>query len=369
MAVRLQPVGYDQLEGWYGDDHVCALNVFLKTFRANPTGKFKTGKLGISHRALAAIAESAEKTAPFDPQSARNFLESRFTPHKIIVDEKAPSKFDGFVTAYFEPEVNASRVKTGLFNTPLYARPADLVDVTEKNRPAGFDPEFRYGRMPDENGNSVIVEYPDRAAIERGYLDGQGLEIAWVAGRAEALFIHIQGSARLRFPDGTTVRVGYAAKSGHPYTAVGSVLLRNGALQPQNCGMAAIRRWFRDNPQETGNIIDQNRSFIFFREYPIVDSDDGPVGAANTGLTPGRSLAVDRMLHTFATPVWIETRDPLPGEQRRFNHLMIAQDTGSAIIGPSRGDLFLGSGTKAGKIAGEVKHAARFTVLVPGRNK
>ncbi len=360
MTARLEPVTFSRLKGWRDDNHVDAVAAFIKTFQ---TGKRqKTRKLGISPTVLADLAQKAEDLSPFDRQSARQFFESNFQPHEVIPDGCQPGDFAGLVTAYFEPEVPASRTMTSEFQSPLYARPGDLVDVDHSNRPDGFSSEMRFGRL----NNGVIGEYPDRATIEAGYLRGRGLEIAWVRDKVEALFIHIQGSARLRFSNGSTIRVGYAAKSGHPYTAVGSVLLKRGGLGRDNCGMQAIRNWLSRNPDQVDDVLNHNRSFVFFMEYPDSGETGGPVGAARVDLTPMRSIAVDRTLHTFGVPIWIETNKPLPGSRKNFNSMMVAQDTGSAIVGPVRGDLFLGSGESAGKIAGEVRHQARFIVFVPG---
>ena len=259
-------------------------------------------------------------------------------------------------------------MRSDKFRTPLLRRPNDLVEITDDNRPPGFDPELRFARLVDSSIGQHFEQYPDRKAIEAGYLNGRGLELAWVKDPAEALFIHVQGSARLRFENGAMVRVGYAAKNGHPYTAVGKVLLEQDELTRNKCGMQAIRDWLVQNPTKADAVINQNRSFIFFNEYPVNDIAEGPIGAAKVDLTPYRSLAVDRLLHTFGTPVWLETSKPLPGDKTRFARLMVAQDTGSAIVGPARGDLFLGSGSKVGKIAGEVRHAARFVIFKPKRN-
>ncbi len=363
MATRLKPVSFDQINGWPSDDHLAAMEVFLKSARHMQKTPYKTRGLKCSSAQLTDIATLATGSAPFSNKSARQFFETHFQPCNIVDGVNDLVEYSGFVTAYYEPEVEASRVRTAQFQTPLYARPGDLVDVTDNNRPNGWDPDFRFARLDQQTGK--IYKYPDRKAIGKGYLEGRGLEIAWVRDSVEALFIHIQGSARLRFDDGSVIRVGFAAKSGHPYTAVGKVLLDRGDLVRENSGMQAIRDWFAKNPDQTKSVIDQNCSFIFFSEYPVENDTDGPVGAAKVNLTPGRSLAVDRTLHTFGLPVWIETKNPVPGSKHPFRQLMMAQDTGSAIVGPRRGDLFLGSGEKAGKIAGDVRHDAKFVVFVP----
>jgi membrane-bound lytic murein transglycosylase A len=369
MNEKLTQIGFNQLNGWEEDNHLAAMDVFLKTARRMIKKPYHTKGLGISSELLVEIAGKAVAEYPFNPSSAKAFFERYFLPCQLIDGDSALSGERGFVTAYYEPEVLASRVKTAAFSAPLYSRPKDLIDVTDENRPEGFDRGFRFARKITSSRGAQLEEHPDRESINAGYLEGKGLEIAWVKDVVEALFIHIQGSARLRFDDGACIRVGYAAKSGHPYTAVGKILLERGDLKPDNCGMQSIRQWFSSNPGQVNSVVSQNRSYIFFNEYPVISTQDGPVGAAKVDLTPYRSLAVDRNLHTYGIPIWIETSNAFPGNVQPFKKLMIAQDTGSAIIGPLRGDLYLGSGDAAGKIAGEIRHAVKFVLLVPKNTK
>jgi membrane-bound lytic murein transglycosylase A len=166
-------------------------------------------------------------------------------------------------------------------------------------------------------------------------------------------------------PDGTLMRVAYAGKTGHPYTPIGRLLVEMGELERENVTMAMIRAWLEANPARAHSLMMKNRSFIFFADTGEADPAIGPIGAASVPLTAGRSLALDHTLHTFGTPVWIATHTPLPWESKKFRRLMTHQDTGSAITGPARGDLFIGSGAEAGTVAGAIRHAADFYVLVP----
>jgi membrane-bound lytic murein transglycosylase A len=200
-----------------------------------------------------------------------------------------------------------------------------------------------------------------------GHLDGRGLELVWLADPVDAFFIHVQGAARIALADGRTMRVTYAAKTGHPYTAIGRVLIEQGALTRETATMQGIRAWLAAHKDDAHGdaaaaVLAHNRSYIFFREAPVSDPALGPIAAAKVPLTAGRSLAVDRLLHTFHTPVWIETM--LPGGEA-FRRLTIAHDTGSAIVGPARGDIFFGSGAAAGAIAGAMRSGGRFVVLLP----
>ncbi|MBE0694373.1 MAG: MltA domain-containing protein, partial [Aquamicrobium sp.] len=257
------------------------------------------------------------------------------------------------------PQVEASPVRTARFCVPLLAPPDDLVKVDDHNRPAGFD--LAFGRMTAQG----MVEYHDRAAIEGGALGNRATPLAWLADRVDAFFVHVQGAARLTLPGGSVRRVTYAAKSGHPFTGPGRVLAEMGEIPRDKVTMQSIRAWLAENPGRVDEILHKNRSYIFFRETDVSDPALGPVAAAKVPLTAGRSLAVDRLLHTFATPFFIDapSLDAFGGAP--FRRLMIAQDTGSAIVGPARGDLFAGSGDAAGEIAGVVRHPARFFALLP----
>jgi membrane-bound lytic murein transglycosylase A len=267
----------------------------------------------------------------------------------------------GFVTGFYEPQVEASPVRTAHFTIPLLSPPDDLVKLDDLNRPAGLDPSFAFGRATAGG----IVEYFDRSAIETGALGDRAKPLAWLAGKVDAFFIHVQGAARLLFPDGSVRRITYAAKSGHPFTGPGRVLAGMGEIPPEEVTMQSIRAWFTKNPARIDEILHRNRSYIFFREAENSDPALGPIAAAKVPLTAGRSVAVDRLLHGFATPFFIEAPTLLAFGDTPFSRLMIAQDTGSAIIGPARGDLFAGSGDAAGEIAGVVRHPARFFALLP----
>ena len=285
---------------------------------------------------------------------ARDFFEENFNP--TILQEES-----GFVTAYFEPEVEASHTRTEEFSYPLYRRPGDLVKLDPSNRPSGLPQSLEYARKTD-NG---LVEYFDRSEIDNGALGNRGLELFWLKSAIDGFYIHVQGSARLQFRDGSVSRVSYAGKTGHPYTSIGKKLVERGIMTPEQANMANIRAWLEEDEDRATELLHQNRSYIFFTELEGHEPDFGPIAAAGVQLTPGRSLAVDKTQHAYGTPVWIRTKIPLPGDTDPFCRLMIAQDTGSAIVGPKRGDIFIGSGSEAGLIAGSVRHETEFAVLVP----
>ena len=349
----LQPLPFDALAGWAADDHAEALRVFARHARRPKDEAYRRGAAGILPQSLEPLfREAAGAAAKADP---RGFFERNFDCHAIV--ETGGER--GFVTAFYEPEIEASRQRTDCFSEPFYRRPDDLVAVSADNRPFGWDEEYRFARRADDG---TLLVYPDRAAIDAGWLDGRGLEIAFVEDPVDVFFAHIQGSARLKFPDGTGLRITYDGKTGHPFTAIGKLLVERGELEPATASMTTIRQWLAEHPDRARSLMQENRSYIFFREAPVESGADGPVAAAKVPLTAKRSLAVDRLLHTFGSPVFVSA-DAVNGEAWR--KLMIAQDTGSAIVGASRGDLFMGSGNAAGERASAVRSSADFYLLVP----
>lgn len=357
LSPLFRPVSFDHLPGWRDDDKSEAFAAFRRSARRFSEKPYRSGSLGVEAGAFAAAYAAALSRETVDPAEAEAFFVEHFRPALIEPQDNGR----GFVTGFYEPEVEASPAPTDRFTIPLLSRPDDLIDIDETNRPAGFDPYFAFGRQA---GND-IVEYFDRAAIEQGALDGRRLEIAWLADRVDAFFIHVQGAARLKMTDGTVRRVTYAAKTGHRFAGAGRVLAERGEIPLGEVTMQSIRAWFRDNPDRVNEILWQNRSYIFFREAPVPDESLGPIAAAKVQLTPGRSIAVDRLLHTFGTPFFIDSQALLAFDGAPFRRLMIAQDTGSAITGPARGDLFAGSGRAAGEIAGVIRHPADFYALLP----
>jgi membrane-bound lytic murein transglycosylase A len=352
------PAAFAELPGWADDDHLPAFDAFRRSASQVLTKPYRTGSLGVSFDSFAAAYADSRETSVTDGASARAFFERHFVPARVSPGEEAAA---GFVTGFYEPVVAASSVSTVAFTVPLLARPDDLVDIDDQNRPAGMDPSLAFARRTDNR----LVEYHDRPAIEQGALAGRGLEIAWLQSKVDAFFIHVQGAARLEMTDGTTRRVTYAAKSGQRFTGIGKVLADLGEIPLEKVTMQSIRAWLAEHPNRIDEILCHNRSFIFFRDAPVDNPALGPVAAAKVPLTPGRSIAVDRLLHTFGTPFYVDAPSLTAFGDRAFRRLMIAQDTGSAITGAARGDLFAGSGDAAGAIAGVVRNAADFYALLP----
>ena len=352
---ELAASGFARLPGWAGDDHRPAYRAFRRSALRARDRAYRTGSLGIGAETFEEAYAAARAVSHLSRSAARAFFERYFRVYRV-----GPPG-EGFVTGFYEPVLPASATRTARFAVPLLSVPADLVAMDAENRPPGIDPDLAFGRC---TGNG-IVEYFDRAAIEGGALDGRGLALAWLEDKVEAFFVHVQGAAMLRMVDGGLRRLTYAAKSGHRFTGPGGVLAALGELPREAITAQAIRAWLRANPRRIDEILHRNRSYIFFRETEIGDPEAGPVAAAKVQLEPGRSIAVDRTIHTFGTPFFVvgPTLDAFGAAP--FRRLMIAQDTGSAIVGPARGDLFTGSGEAAGEIAGVIRHPADFFVLVP----
>ncbi len=356
MRKGWQELSFSELKGWEKDDHIAALSCFRMSAKAFAERSF-VSRIAVNPspelRAIAAEALNLDisKTSKED---ARQFFEKYFQPYTYKQEK-------GFVTAYFEPEVEASRVETEEFSYPLYRRPHDLVKLDPDNKPANLDPELEWARKTEDG----FEEFFDRGQIDSGAMQERGLELFWLKSVVEGFYIHIQGSARLLFRDGTSARVSYAGKTGHPYTSIGRLLVKREIMPLEKANMVNIRAWLEEDLERGAKLLHENRSFIFFTELEGHDPDFGPIAAAGVQLTAGRSLAVDKSVHAYGTPVWLSTDDPLPGQSQNYQRLMIAQDTGSAIVGEQRGDIFIGSGSEAGILAGSVRHDTDFIVLNP----
>jgi membrane-bound lytic murein transglycosylase A len=370
----LEPARWSDLDGWVRDDHAsafatlsasCRTIVRAAAFRAEQSHAHDArapappagGDSRPMRAALEQVCARAIKAGPLKGAAAREFFEANFVPvHIRKLGEAA-----GFLTGYYEPIVDGSRFPTREFSVPIYRRPPDLTAPGV----ADGGPFPNTGKAFRRAASGELVPYYDRGAIEDGALDGQHLEICWVRSQTDALFIGIEGSAQIRLEDGTMMHINYDAHNGHPYVPVGRVLIERGLVPREEMSMQRIREWMHDNPEGAKEVRRQNRSMVFFR---IVGLDSGAeaLGAQGIPLSAGRSIAVDKNLHVYGTPFFIEADLPLTGARTSpFRRTMIAQDTGSAIVGPARADLFFGAGEEAGQMAGRIKQAGRFTMLLP----
>ncbi|MBE0413873.1 murein transglycosylase A [Yoonia sp.] len=302
---------FDDLNGWAADDLSAAFSVFSTTCAdiVDPDWKH-----------LCHLAQAGP-----DP---RQFFETEFRP--VLIEDGAPTLFTG----YFEPELLGARQQGGDYQCPIYALPDDLSS-----------------RKP----------YYTRRQIEQDQaLAGKGLELAWLADPVDAFFLHVQGSGRIRLSDGDVIRLGFAGKNGRAYTSVGKVLADRGVVAADGISAAVIRDWVWAHPDAGRALLWENQSYVFFRVLNEISPDDGPLGAMNRSITPDRSIAVDPAFTPLGAPVWIEKYGADP-----INRLMIAQDTGSAINGAQRADIFFGTGDAAGQKAGSIKDGGRMVVLFP----
>lgn len=296
-----------------------------------------------------------------DDAGLRRLVERELHPVAVIGDGKA----DGLFTGYYEPLVRGSRQRSGAYTVPLYRQPADLVQVDLGE----FRDSLKGQRIAGRVRDGRLRPYDDRGGIETGALAGKNLELVWLDDAADAFFLHVQGSGLVQLADGKQMRVGFAAQNGHGYVAVGKVMIDRGLLSREEVSMQSIRAWLRANPATAPDLLRQNPSYVFFRELPAPkDDSDGPPGAQGVALLPGRSLAVDRGLHAMGLPLWLAAVRPSaqpPHEDLPLQRLMVAQDTGGAIRGAVRGDVFWGHGPEAESIAGRMKHPGKIWLLLP----
>lgn len=312
-GLQAQELPFADLAGWEQDDHLAALKVFQ-----NSCARLD----GPMWQPICALAQQAGSS----PASARAFFEMVFRPTLIGTP---PALFTG----YYEPELKGSKTKTGKFTHPIYARPKELVD-----------------------GEQFLT----RARIEGGALRGRGLELAWLEDPVDVFFLQIQGSGRIILPNGRVMRVGYAGRNGHEYASIGGELVRRGVMAENELSAQNIRAYVKANPTVGKELLNANPSYVFFREIKDLAPKDGPIGAMSLPITAMRSVAVDPSFVPLGAPVWIEKAGADP-----MNRLMIAQDTGGAIKGAQRADIFFGTGPKAGDAAGIIRDGGRMVQLLP----
>jgi membrane-bound lytic murein transglycosylase A len=367
-GARLRQTGFAAIPGFAEDDHLASVRVFLGSCHAL-LERLPALRPGVAaDPALLALCQAALAHPPATAPAARRFFETSFSPYEVLPGPHAAAGVrENFVTGYYEPEIDGALVQSEAFAAPILARPDDLVLVDDTNRPAGFDQGLTAARRLVDGS---LAAYPDRQAIEQGAIEGRTQPILWLRDKVEVYFVQIQGSARVHLPDGRRVRLVYAGRNGQPYTSIGQILLNDGLMQIGDMSLAGVKHWLRDHglgEGEAGSVLMQrNRSYIFFRLDSDPDGHEGPIGGSGIALTPLRSIAVDRRHWSYGLPFFIDAKLPaLEGMPAPFRRVLIAQDTGSAILGAARADIFFGSGARAGTLAGHVRHPARFFVLLP----
>jgi membrane-bound lytic murein transglycosylase A len=329
-------VGFGEIEGWAADDHAAALACYLRSQTRTGQPAPDAGQVQASLR---------------DRAKARAFFEQTFTAFRI---KAAP----GLLTSYFEPVLKGSRKRSSAYPVPVYRRPGDLSPLIQ-GHPLSAKGLTAARKLP----NGSFEPYYTRGEIEAGALNGRGLELLYVSDPFEAFIMHVQGSALIELEGGGTVRIGFDGKNGHPYSSVAKALVRDGRMTLEQADLEGMLGWLRRQP-DPRPFLAENKSYIFFKE--LEGSVHAPRGSCGAELTPGRSLAADPLYHSPGIPVWVAA-PALEFEGRPLRRLLIAQDTGSAIVGPQRGDLFAGLGAEARRFAGRARHVCEFIVLRPKR--
>jgi len=363
----IRVTSFAALPGWSDDDMVPAWQAFREScavfLKRDPTAPWTLGPISGTNADWAEVCrnvfpnppptlrEAFIYTAELSATVARAQFEKHFVP--VVISDRG--RDSGLITGYFEPELNGARVRSARYGVPLYKRPPDLVSADLGQ----FRDDLKGRTITGRIEGNRFVPYPAREIIEKGALAGRQLEILWVDDAIEAFFLHVQGSGRVTLETGETVRVGYDAQNGHIYRAIGRDLVERGVLTREAVTLDSIAGWLKANPQEAQALMNRNPSYVFFREI----QGRGPIGAQGVPLTPGRSLAVDRKFVPLGAPVWLDTTDARDGTPIR--RLVVAQDTGGAITGVVRGDLFWGAGPQARAGAGAMKQPGRMVVLVP----
>jgi membrane-bound lytic murein transglycosylase A len=355
-AAKFVTVTFADLPGWADDDHLAALKAYLSSCpRMQAVAKLpaKANRATVPPLLIAACDAAMALPAKVTKVQAREFFERHFQPRRII--HATPH---GLLTGYYEPLLEGSRKREGRFQTPIYRRPADLVNVVDETKRGSAGTAFTHMR----HTQAGLVPFASRAEIEAGALKQQNLELLFLTDPVDVFFLQVQGSGRIKLPDGTIVRVHYDGKNGHPYTSIGRYLIDKGLFAADKMSMGALGRWLRADPARGQAVMQQNASYVFFRELP--NDASAPLGALLAPLTVGRSLAVDPAFHPLGGPIYVTAPTLTHATKGKpFHRLMVAHDVGSAIKGPERGDIYFGSGDAAGRIAGVTKHPGHFFVL------
>ncbi len=329
--LKLKRVEYSQLNNWIEDDHKVALMSFLNSCRIfNQMDKnVKVGnKIGnITAGDFHDVCNIASSIQSANSLQIRNFFENWFVPFEV--SGKNGSNLGKF-TGYFEPVLDGSFIKDDVYKYPVYAKPSD---------------HERYSRKD----------------IESGVLEGRGLELLYVNDRVELFFMHIQGTGIVRLPNGDSVKLAYAGKNNRPYKSIGQYMISNKVIKNNNYSYDSIKNWLRVNGEGAKYITNLNESYIFFK----ISDTDKVIGAQMAELTPERSLAIDKDLLPYGYPIWLEVKSKTNNNEKFYNKLLVTQDTGSAIKGAVRGDIFFGRGSENGRIAAKMNNSGNYYIFLP----
>lgn len=351
--LKLAHTEYSALEGWNDASQQQALHAFEKTcsriLKSAPDQKVG---LGTNIKDWQAPCRNLPDPKTATAGMAKAYFENWFTPYAA----QSGDETEGLFTGYYEAGLRGSLVRTGLYQTPLRARPQDLVMVNLGE----FIPDLKGQRIAGRVKNGQLKPYEDRKSIETGSLPkDMDIPLYWVDSAVDAFFLQVQGSGIVTLPDGSMQRIGYDGQNGHPYTAIGKELIARGALTKDNVSMQTIRDWLAAHPREAVEVMQTNKSYVFFKKL----DGTGPVGAEGVALTPEVSMAVDHAIWPYGVPMYIDIDHPV--ESTKIHKLMVAQDTGGAIRGIIRGDFFWGYGDQAAAKAGPMKSSGKLWVLLP----
>jgi membrane-bound lytic murein transglycosylase A len=339
----LQQVDWNAMPDWAVDNQAEAIAPLLLSCTAL--------RLQAEWRPACAAAAQVRRN---DEAAAQRFFETEFQPYAVSAAGNGP---EGLVTGYYEPLLSGSRTPDKVYRYPVYGVPDDLLSIDLGNQ----YPALKGMRVRGRLQGRKVVPYYTRAEIDRGDAAVRGRELLWVDDAVELFFLQVQGSGRVRLPNGEVVRLGYAEHNGHPYRSIGRVLIERGELAADKASMQGIKQWASKNPDMLALLLQQNPAYVFFRELPSHEA--GPIGTLGVALTPGRSIAVDPAALPLGAPVFLAATWPL--SSRPLNRLVLAQDTGSAIKGAVRADFFWGFGDEAGALAGRMRQGARMWLLYP----
>ncbi|MCD8571644.1 MAG: murein transglycosylase A [Alphaproteobacteria bacterium] len=354
-TVKLVPASYADLPGWADEDFAGFTEALSRScgriLKQNPDNAFGPIPEAGTYLDWQGICLDLKALQPGDE---RRFIERHFTPYAVNPGD------EGLFTGYYEASLKGSRTRHGRYQTPLYTRPGDLVMVNLGEFREELKGQRIAGRVMDGN----LKPYETREQIVSGNWPHNDKVLVWVDSPVDAFFVQVQGSGLVELDTGETIRIGYAGQNGHPYYAIGRELIKRGELTKDNVSMQAIEDWLTRNPGKAEEIMSTNRSYVFFTEQ---GDKGGPIGGENLPLTPLRSLAVDRSLLPYGMPLYLEAEEPLDSGYGPIRRLMVAQDTGGAIIGAVRGDVFWGHGARAESLAGPMKSKGRYWALLPKR--
>ncbi|MCH8202556.1 MAG: murein transglycosylase A [Proteobacteria bacterium] len=355
-----EATSFNNLPGWRSDNQAEALAAFkisCTVLTSQSANKSLSARLGGRAADWADVCSVAGTVPESDRTAAREFFENNFTP---LVLSSGQGK-EGKLTGYYEPLIEGSATANDEYQVPLYKRPPELVTVNL----GLFRKDLEGRRVAGRVRNGRLTPFDSRSEIDAGALKGKDLELFWLRDPVDAFFLHIQGSGRIQLPDGSFQRVGFDGPNGRPYTSIGRVLLERGEMVLEEISMQSIRSWIVANPEKGTALMQENASYVFFRLL----EGDGPLGSMGVALSPGRSLAVDQYKLPLGAPLYLAGTYPDPAAPdsnvRKLERLMIAQDTGGAIRGSLRGDVFWGLGEEAEVIAGHMNNPSRFYLLLP----